>query len=107
MYENMGPNDEPPYPARGYGKLMRSIVSAGTSMQLEGPVDMGVVIGADGRANQVKVYQSPDAKTTTVIANVLMLEKYKPALCDGKPCIQEFPFAIQFTLENQQMKTYR
>lgn len=107
VYENMGPDDEPPYPARGYGKLMRSISSAQNSVQIEGMVEMGVIVGADGRADSVKVYQSPDPKTTQVIASVLMLEKYKPALCNAKPCTQEFPFAIRFSLENQQLKTYR
>ena len=107
MYETMGPNDEPPYPLRGYGKLMRSISTAGGALQVEGLVEMGVIVGADGRANEVKVYRSPDPKTTTVMANVLMLEKYKPAVCNGKPCAQEFPFAMEFSLENQQLKTYR
>ncbi|QBE63827.1 hypothetical protein [Pseudoduganella lutea] len=107
MYEAMGPNDEPPYPLRGYGKLLRSISTAGGALQVEGVIEMGVIVGTDGRANEVKVYRSPDARTTTAMASVLMLEKYKPAVCDGKPCVQEFPFAMEFNLENQQLKTYR
>jgi hypothetical protein len=107
MYEKMGANDEPPYPLRGYGKLMRSVAAAGGSLQVQGAIEMGVIVGADGRANEVKVYRSPDPKTTTVMANVLMLEKYKPALCQGKPCAQEFPFSVEFRMENQKLETYR
>jgi hypothetical protein len=98
MYEDMGPDDEPPFPARGYGSLMRSMAAVHRKLHVEGMVDMGVIVGADGRASQVKVYSSPDPKLTTVVANVLMLEKYKPALCRGAPCAQEFPFRSTFTL---------
>lgn len=98
MYQDMAQDDEPPFPARGYGSLMRSMAAVQRKLQMEGMVDMGVIVGPDGRASQVKVYSSPDPKLTTVVANVLMLEKYKPALCHGTPCAQEFPFRSNFTL---------
>jgi hypothetical protein len=98
LYEQMEPGDEPPFPARGVGTLMRAMASVQRKLHVEGLVDIGVIVGPDGRANQVKVYSSPDPQLTTVVANVLMLEKYKPALCHGAPCTQEFPFRANFTL---------
>jgi hypothetical protein len=98
LYEQMGPEDEPPFPARGYGPLMRAMSTVQRKLHIEGMVDIGVIVGLDGRASQVKVYGSPDPQLTTVVANVLMLEKYKPALCRGTPCVQEFPFKANFTL---------
>ena len=96
MYESMGPNDEPPFPSTGYSRLMRALAEVRRRVLITGTFDLGVVVGADGRASEIKVYHSPDPKLTTVVANVLMLEKYKPALCNGKPCIQEFPFIVTF-----------
>ncbi len=100
MYENMGPDDEPPFPARGYRSLMRAMSTVQEKLQVAGTVDMGVIVGPDGRASEIKVYGSSDPQLTTVIANVLVLEKYKPALCRGTPCTQEFPFRMNFTLRH-------
>lgn len=100
MYENMAPDDEPPFPARGYRSLMRAMSRVQERLQVAGDVDMGVIVGPDGRASEIKVYGSSDPQLTTVIANVLVLEKYKPALCRGTPCTQEFPFRMQFTLRH-------
>lgn len=32
-------------------------------------------------------------------AQIGMAQKYKPALCAGKPCAMGFPYKIAFTLE--------
>jgi hypothetical protein len=100
MYDNMAADDEPPFPARGYRSLMRAMSTVQEKLQVAGTVDMGVIVGPDGRAREVKVYGSSDPQLTTVIANVLVLEKYKPALCRGTPCTQEFPFRMNFTLRH-------
>ncbi|QBI04428.1 hypothetical protein [Pseudoduganella albidiflava] len=100
MYEHMAPGDEPPFPARGYRSLMRAMSAVQERLQIAGNVDMGVIVGADGRASEIKVYGSSDPQLTTVIANVLVLEKYKPALCGGTPCTQEFPFRMNFRLRH-------
>ncbi|WBS03013.1 hypothetical protein OU994_01515 [Pseudoduganella sp. SL102] len=106
MYEQMGPDDEPPFPVNGYAHLMRTLADIRRKVHIEGVFDLGVIVGPDGRATDIKVYQSPDAhsantKLTKLVAGVLMLEKYKPALCEGKPCTQEFPFAVHFTATRQ------
>ena len=97
MYAEMGPEDEPPFPATGYGHLMRTLAEVRRKVRIEGIFDLGVMVGPDGRATEIKVYRSPDPKLATVVANVLVLEKYKAALCGGTPCTQEFPFVVNFT----------
>lgn len=97
MYAEMGPDDEPPFPATGYGHLMKVLADVRRKVHIEGIFDLGVMVGPDGRATEIKVYRSPDPKLATVIANVLVLEKYKAALCGGTPCTQEFPFVVNFT----------
>ena len=51
QYENMGPDDEPPFPARGYRTLVRAMSAVQERLQVAGTVDMGVIVGADGRAS--------------------------------------------------------
>ena len=58
---------------------------------------MFVTVDSQGRAKSVSVLQSPDPKMTQYAAGVLMLETYKPALCDGTPCTMQFPFRITFS----------
>lgn len=96
MYGNLAPGDEPPFPARGYRGLLRAMSAVQEQLQVAGTVDMGVIVGADGRASEIKVYGACDPQLTTAIASVLVLETYKPALCDGVPCTREFPFRMQF-----------
>jgi hypothetical protein len=40
-------------------------------------------------------------KMTKAMASVLMLEKYKPAVCGGSPCQMQFPFRMNFHVELQ------
>lgn len=98
QYERMDPRDEPPFPAHGYASVIRSVTTALHELRIEGLVDIGVIVDADGRASQVKVYSSPDPRLSTVVANALMLANYKPALCRGAPCARELPFRARFTV---------
>src|SRR5436853_4068221 len=86
QYEGMKESDEPPFPAAGLGPLYRKISVLQDRLRLKGALDMDVEVDAEGNARSVKVFKSPSSEATQVAAGVLMLEKYKPAICDGKPC---------------------
>lgn len=53
-----------------------------------------VDVDADGEATAVKVLLAADPQLTRTIASVLLLTKYKPAVCSGKPCAMAYPFRI-------------
>jgi len=89
-YETMGPGDEPPYPVKGLAPLYRAASQAVSARHEHGLLEMSVVVGADGEGKSVKVYQTPDQETAKAVAIAMMHEKYKPALCKGQPCEQEF-----------------
>jgi hypothetical protein len=89
-YESMGPGDEPPYPAKGLAPLYRVASQALSARREYGLLEMSVVVGADGTGKSVKIYQTPDDVTAKIVALAMMHEKYKPALCKGQPCEQEF-----------------
>lgn len=95
-YENIGPNDEPPFPALGLGPIYRAIGEAQRKLLVNGEMVLAVTVDGEGKPTSVEALKSADAKMTKVAATVLMLTSYKPALCDGKPCVMQFPVRITF-----------
>jgi hypothetical protein len=47
----------------------------------------------------VAVLQSPNEQVTKFMASVLLLTKFKPALCRGQPCKMGFPVKVIFKVE--------
>ncbi|WEF32026.1 hypothetical protein [Pseudoduganella chitinolytica] len=93
-YEHMAPGDEPPYPKHGLKRLIRTVGQLQGRAHLQGKFDAGVVVGPDGKAIEVRIYESATPEMTQLLSNLLVVEQYKPALCRGRPCTQEFPFRI-------------
>jgi len=70
----------------------------------EGALRVYALIGADGKAKQVNVYEKPtlrdkeDAdKLVKYIASLMMMGSYKPAMCQGKPCEMIYPLLFDFS----------
>ncbi len=99
-YESMGPGDEPPYPKRGPKRLVQAVGEIQRKVHIEGEFDAGVMVGPDGKAQEVRIYKSASPEMTQILGNLLVVEDYKPALCQGKPCLQEYPFRIKLHYEH-------
>jgi hypothetical protein len=97
-YVSMGPGDEPPFPEAGLAKIFGALQQVHSRLQEEGYLDLGVMVDAQGVAKSIKVYATPDQQVARAMANVLVLQKYKPALCKGQPCEQEFPLRVNLKL---------
>jgi hypothetical protein len=97
VYQRMAEDDEPPYPARGTAGIFRALQEIGRKLRLgdEGVLDMTVMVDASGRGTTVNVYKTPSPELARAMAGVLILENYKPALCHGQPCAQEFSFVVK------------
>lgn len=95
-YESIGPGDEPPYPRKGTARIFRELRDAAGILQSEGELFLSVMVGPDGKGTQVSVYQTPHPDLATFGASVLMKERFKPALCKGQLCAQEFPLRLKF-----------
>lgn len=93
-YESLAPDDEPPFPKHGLKRVYEAIVQIRRRVHMEGIFDAGVMVGPDGKATEVRVYRSPDAEVTRIFANLLVLQEYKPPLCHGVPCSQEYAFEV-------------
>ncbi|WP_157201476.1 energy transducer TonB [Massilia sp. Root418] len=95
-YEDMGPDDEPPFPLRGYKAVFKALYEIQRKLAITGVIDIGIMVDAEGKGTSVKVYRSPDPELTRIVAALMIVEQYKPALCHGQPCTQEFPFKVRF-----------
>lgn len=96
QYEQMGEDDEPPYPLKGTQALYKALSDAAQKLNLTGDLLMIAEIDSQGQATSVAVMQSPAPEMTQVAATALILEKYKPARCAGVPCKMQFPLAVTF-----------
>ena len=86
--------DEPPYPRYGPLHIYQELQSIEQKVQVAGVLRLAVTIDAAGRPIAVDVSQSPDKRITTAISEVLMLEKFKPASCNGVPCQMQYPLEV-------------
>jgi len=96
LYEGLGPNDEPPYPLDGLGPIYKVIAAGQQKLLGTGNLALAVEVNSEGDATSVSVLRSTDLEMARFVASVLMLQKYKPALCNGNPCTMQFPFRISF-----------
>jgi hypothetical protein len=99
LYESIPEGSEPPYPVRGLGPVFKAIQQGQDIMQARGLLDYSVSVGADGKATYVASHSElggPNAREmSNYVASVFMLAKYKPAVCEGKPCAMQFPFKLK------------
>jgi hypothetical protein len=98
-YGPMTASDEPPYPLKGLQAIYTLISQAQQRAQVEGDLFLIVQVGADGKGKTVTMIGSPSPEMTKFAAYVVMQAKYKPAVCDGKPCEMPFPFRMKFTMK--------
>ena len=96
-YENLGPSDEPPYPIGGPKHIYKMVAAGQQKFLVTGTMTIAVEVDVKGEPASVSVIRSPDAEMTRFVALVLMSQKYKPAVCDGAPCVMQFPLRINFT----------
>jgi hypothetical protein len=97
QFPAMAENDEPPFPLYGLGKIYKDIAAVQGKLLSSGEIRIDIEIDENGEGVTARVIKSPDQDATQYIASVLMLEKYKPAICDGKPCKMFYPFSFQLT----------
>lgn len=95
-YEHVGPDDEPPFPVNGIGEITNSLAKAQHKLLVRGSLYLIVDVSAAGQGTSVTAIGSPSPEMTKFAASVLLLTKFKPALCAGIPCAQKYPFHVSF-----------
>lgn len=90
-------DDEPPFPVKGLKKLYQLIGEAQQVRMAEGKFFVHVLVDSEGTATSVDVFASPDPVMNKFVAAVVGKEKFKPGVCQGKPCAMRFPISVMFT----------
>jgi hypothetical protein len=89
-YPILQEGDEPPYPLYGPVAMEKALLKAAGKLRVDGELWLYVLIDGDGTPVSVAVLKSPDPELSNFTAAAMMLEKYKPAICAGKPCAMSF-----------------
>jgi hypothetical protein len=98
LYESMGPEDEPPFPIEGIKPIFNAIKKAQYKINARGELNFAVSVDANGKATKVEDYGSSNKPEMTELAgSILLMTKFKPAVCGGKPCAMQFPFRLRLT----------
>ena len=98
-YVSMLEGDEPPFPEQGLQPLVLALTKAQDSFRVRGSLLLIVDVDSSGQATSVSTFSSPDQRMTQFASALLLLTKYKPAVCSGQPCRMQYPFHMGFGLE--------
>lgn len=96
-FDVLQPDDVPPYPVNGLGEVFRAISEAHSKMGHYGRLQLDVLVDEQGAPQNVAIRRTPDAEISDFAGKVLLLIKYTPARCGGKPCAMRFPLAMELT----------
>ena len=98
-YEHMAPGDEPPFPADGLKPLFDAVYRGQRHYLARGQLLIYASVSPSGDVEAVKIFKSPDPDVTKFVARVLMLTKFKPAVCGGVACRMDYPFLFDFKVD--------
>jgi hypothetical protein len=102
MYEALAPGDEPPFPAEGMRPVFNSIKKGQQIVRARGQLNLVVTVGPDGKALEVADMGGVGGANALEMArfagSVLLMTKFKPAVCGGNPCKSQFPFILDLRM---------
>jgi hypothetical protein len=97
QYDGIGPNDEPPFPVDGLLPIYRLVADGQRRLQVTGSMVLSVDVDSGGDATSVSAPKSADPDMVSLVASILIKQKYKPGTCNGIPCNMQFPVRFDFT----------
>lgn len=102
LYQSMPEGDEPPFPVNGMKPVFNSIRKGQQIVRARGQLNMVVTVDATGKATEVSdlggVGGANALEMTHFAQSVLLMTKFKPAVCSGRPCKSQFPFTLDLKM---------
>ena len=95
-YESIAPGDEPPFPTEGTKPIHDAVRKGQAKLLVTGELFLKATVESTGDVSAVKAVGSPSPEMTKFAASVLLLTKFKPAVCGGRPCQMDFPLWYTF-----------
>lgn len=89
-YENMPATDDPPFPLDGLAPLYRVVAKGLERFKGWESLEIYVTVDETGLADQAEVVKAPDEAMGKFAAQAMLLTKYRPAQCSGKPCKMQY-----------------
>lgn len=90
-------NDVPPYPLKGTETITRAIAAGHNRVLEEGELRLDVLVDEEGKPVTAYIRATPDKALGDYAGKVLLLSKFTPARCGGKPCAMHYPFRFQLS----------
>ena len=97
-YEYIAPGDEPPFPLEGLRPIYDALRKAQAKLLVNGELYIFATVDATGQVTSTKIIGNPSPEMTNFAASLLLLTKFKPAVCGGKPCVMDFPLRQMFVV---------
>jgi hypothetical protein len=98
-YPALQAGDDPPFPSKGEGGIFDAVRRIGLELApVTGYLGVHVLVGKEGKPLSVTTYGAPGAGMVRAVSNLLMLQQYKPALCQGEPCEMVYPLYFDFSI---------
>ncbi|HJU70862.1 MAG TPA: hypothetical protein VJ603_03375 [Paucimonas sp.] len=98
-YEGIAAGNEPPFPAEGTKAIHDAVRKGQAKLLVTGELFLVATVEATGEVSTVKAVGSPSPLMTKFAASVLLLTKFKPAVCGGQKCRMDFPLYYSFRVE--------
>jgi hypothetical protein len=98
-YPLMDDGDEPPYPAEGTAAMYKAITTVTGKMRANGLLYLVVDVDEQGKAARASVFATPDREFSEVVMKIVLLQKFKPGVCAGKPCAMKFPVSVRVSTD--------
>lgn len=98
-YVNMPATDDPPFPLEGLGPLSRIMVKAQDYALAKGMLEIYVTVDEKGNADRAEIVRAPTPELGKFAANALLLTKFRPGYCSGKPCAMQYAMEMSFDVK--------
>jgi hypothetical protein len=98
-YEGIPDGDEPPFPVSGTKDILDAVRKAQQKLLVTGELFLVATIEPSGEVSGVKAWGSPSPEMTKFAASVLLLTRFKPAICGGQKCRMDFPLKYLFIVD--------
>jgi hypothetical protein len=99
-YPALDEGDEPPYPLKGTRAFVKAVSGLYSQFtDYRGDALVYVTVGADGIPTHASTDGVSHREFARYLSMLAMMQRFKPALCAGKPCAMIFPIKFNFKRE--------